>query len=502
MRDDDSVLEQDLLASALAVADTVENGEERSEIMEAIAVDYAQRRDLSRAVELVESISDPYLKDRALGTVAACSIDAGLPDLASELLDAIDDPSLLTLAIEQIAIRYAERGDFNEALETVGELADNTEVISNIAVIYAKSGLAEEALNLARSLEHAMTKASTLGQLATESLNRSRNQEAEELLSEAADAIKEIDLPEDGVYSLVGIASVYATLGERERAFATLLEAANLCDDIESTSGVGLTATYVRDQALSHVVGGLAELNFFEKADQVLEHIEDPFQFSDATRSLAQEHHKSGRPKEAEALLAQAVEVAKDPEVTGERGLLLQSEVFARLAYAYAICGHYQESLSVTQLINGTELQTGVLQEIGKAAVSAGLDPSQAAELLPDATKAMSYWLGICDAYLALQQAKHADDALSRAEAAINASDIPYEQSLTLSEIALRLVRMDQPERADRLFCSALSTVGAIEGSYRRASALLSLARKYAEIDREPSEEERDLLRKMLVGLE
>jgi tetratricopeptide (TPR) repeat protein len=371
IRDDDSVLEQDLLASALAVADTVENGEERSEIMEAIAVEYAQRRDLSRAVELVERISDPYLKDRALGTVAACSIDAGLPDLASDLLDAIDDPSLLTLAIEQIAIRYAQGGDFNEALETVGELADNTEVISNIAVICAKSGLTEEALKLARSLEHAMTKASTLGQLATESLNRGRNQEAEELLSEAAEAIKEIDFPEDGAYSLIGIAPVYATLGEREQAFATLLEAANLCGDIESTSGVGLTATYARDQALAQVVGGLAELNFFDKADQVLENIEDPFQFSDATRSLAREYHKSGRPKEAEALLAQAVEVAKDPEVTGERGLLLQSEVFARLAYAYAVCGHYQESLRVAQLINGTELRTGVLQEIGKAAVSA-----------------------------------------------------------------------------------------------------------------------------------
>jgi tetratricopeptide (TPR) repeat protein len=251
IRDDDSVLEQDLLASALAVADTVENGEERSEIMEAIAVDYAQRRDLSRAVELVESISDPYLKDRALGTVAACSIDAGLPDLASDLLDAIDDPSLLTLAIEQIAIRYAQRGDFNEALETVGELADNTEVISNIAIIYAKSGLAEEALNLARSLDHAMTKASTLGHIATESLNRGRNLEAEELLSEAAEAAKEIDFPEDGAYSIIGIASVYATMGERERAFATLLEAANLCDDIESPSGVGLTATYARDQAVS-----------------------------------------------------------------------------------------------------------------------------------------------------------------------------------------------------------------------------------------------------------
>jgi hypothetical protein len=120
---------------------------------------------------------------------------------------------------------------------------------------------------------------------------------------------------------------------------------------------------------------------------------------------------------------------------------------------------------------------------------------------VPDATRAVSYWLGICDAYLGLKQGTDAEDALSHAEAAATI-DIPYEQSLALSEIALRLVRMDQPERADRLFCSALSTVGSIEGSYRRASGLLGLARKYAEIGREPTEEERDLLRKMMVGLE
>lgn len=150
--DDDNALGEDILACAAMVAETID-GDEYSEVTEALAVQFAERGELNRAVELAETIPDPYLKDRTLGVVAAFGIGAGLPDYATDLLETIEDPMLRELAIEQIAIKYAQQGKFEESIHIASELVDSAPVVGNIAVIQAIRGMPAEALDLVRSIE-------------------------------------------------------------------------------------------------------------------------------------------------------------------------------------------------------------------------------------------------------------------------------------------------------------------------------------------------------------
>jgi tetratricopeptide (TPR) repeat protein len=490
MTTDNSSANEDLLASALGVAETVE-GEERSELLEAIAVEYCRRGNLETALELAESIQDPYLRERTIGTLAALSFDVQAPDQANELLDSIEDPSLVAIAIEQTSVRLAERGEFEEAIRLTDQLADPADALSNIAVLYAQKGNFEEAIEVAQMIEPAHTRTTTFGQLATELIGKGRNDEALELLGEATESAEAIDFPEDQVYALAGLASVYEKLGERDSAFEILTQAQELCGDIESSAGVGISATSGRDQALSQIVGALASLNFFEKADSVLEEIEDPFQFSLASMQLAEGYHKDGRQGPAKELLDQAVEITREPELTGERGIAIREQVLSLLAYRYALFGYFDESLKLAESLTGMDQKTGLLVDIGRQSVVAGRDTARVGNLLTDPARTTTFWLAISDAHWEATQTDEAERALVKAQAGADTIDSPYEKSLALTKIASRLNARQQTDRARIAFNKARSIVDTIAVTYQQARILLELAQVQRSVNIESGQTER-----------
>ena len=258
----------DLLAAALAVINTID-GDEHSEMGEAIAIEYAQRNDMEKAVEVMETIQDPYLREKGMGSLAALAVDAGDSEFGDQLLHGIEDPSLLTVALEQVAVSHARRGDFDTALQLCGELADTAPAYGAIAGTYAAKGLTEQALELARSIESPLPRTLTFVQLALEASTQNNPDLASELLAEAAESAAEIEFPEDHVDALVTISNVSEKLANRDAAYDQLLEAIRVCDEIEITSGV-ITATSVRDHELAIIVSALANLKFFDKAEEVL----------------------------------------------------------------------------------------------------------------------------------------------------------------------------------------------------------------------------------------
>jgi tetratricopeptide (TPR) repeat protein len=499
--DDVNEVDIDFLSCALAVAQTV-HGDGYSEIIETVAVLYAKRGDSDRAVELADPIPDPYLRDRAIGAIATNSVDAETSDFASDLLDSIEDPSLHELALEQIAIKYAERGDFDRAKAIANDLVNAGTVLGEIALIYANNGLFPEALDLANTIELAVTRATTLGQLASLAAKKERKDEAVALLEEAVAATGEIEFADDHVYGLVGLASVFEELGDKERAFELLVEANARCAEIEDSSAAGISATSVRDEALSQVAGGLSNLQFLEKADLVLEVIEDPFQFSQATLQLALAYQKSEQHEKAAELLDQAVEITSEEQVWSEQAVHTRNNLLAKLAYAYATCDNYEESLKVAQTIDSSSIKVSVLTEIAKKGIPAGLRATQVTELMPDSTAKSSCWLAINEVLVAANETEPAENAIGWSIAEAETIQIPYEKSLAMGEIAVRLMASDQPGRANDLFAKAILSIEEIEGNYQKARALLNLAQKYQSADRKLTDAERDQLQSIVNRLE
>ena len=492
---------EDLLAATLAVTTTLD-GDEHSEIAEAIAFEYAQRNEIQKALEIMETVQDPYLREKGFGSLAALAVDAGDAEFADQLLNSIEDPSLLTVAIEQVAISHARRGDFDTALQLCDELADPTQAFGAIAVTYAGKGFPEQALALARSIQSAPPRTLAFIAMATEATTQNNPASAEELLAEATESASEIELPEDQVDALVTIAGVYQKLGNTDAAYNQLLESTRVCDEIESTAGV-ITATSVRDHQLAVIAAELANLKFFDKAEEVLETVEDPFKFALGSRELALAYHKDQREAEAKELLDQAVEITEEAEVVSEQAVVLQQEVFSNLAHAYAANGQIEKGLEVAELVHRVGFKNGCLEEIGKVAVRLGSDPSVISDSFADPASKSSFWLLVSDTYAQLDRSEEADEALKRAlKYADDSSDRPYEQTLAFNEIATRLAAKSRLEQTTQLFQRTLTTIPTITSSTRKALVLLDMSRKYRQVGRELNDQESSLLREILSKLE
>jgi tetratricopeptide (TPR) repeat protein len=492
---------EDLLAATLAMTNTI-HGDEHSEIAEAIAIEYAQRNDMEKAVEVMDTVQDPYLREKGIGSLAVLAVDAGDSEFADQLLNSIEDPSLLTVAIEQMAVSHARRGDFDTALQLSGELADPAQAFGGIAVTYAAKGFPEQAVELARSTESALPRTLAFVQIALGAITQNNPGSARELLAEATESAAEIEFPEDQVDALVTIANVHEKLGETDAAYEQLLEAIRVCEEIESTSGV-ITATSVRDHELAIIASALANLKFFEKADEVLETVEDPFRFALGSKELAMAYHKNHRETEANELLDQAVEITEEAEVVSEQATALQQEVFSNLAYAYAATGQIEKSLEVAESVHRVALKHHWLEEIGKVTVQLGSDPSVITDSFADAASKSSFWLVLSDTYGELNRPEEADEALKRAmKWAEESSERPYEQTLAFNEIATRLATKGRLEQASQLFQRTLTAIPSIASSTRKALVLFDMSRRYSKLGRELNDQESSLLREILLKFE
>ena len=491
-----------LLAATLAVARTIDVDDERSEITEAIAIEYALRTEFDRAADLMETIQDPYSHDKGIGSLAVLVADAGDSEFADQLLNSIEDQSLLTTALEHVAVSHARRGDFDTALQLCEELADTAEPFRAIAGTYAAKGFTEKGLELARSIEAPLPRTFTLVELALQAKGQDLPVSAKELIVEATETASEIEFAEDQVDALITIANVYEKLDERDSAYEQLCEAIRVSDDIESGSGV-ITATSVRDQELALIASALANLKFFEKAEEVLETIEDPFRFSLGSGQVAVAYHKNQRETEANELLAQAVEIAEDEDVVSEQAVVMQQEVFANLAYMYATNGQIEKSLEVMELVHRVGLKNDWLAEIGKVAVRLGFEPSKVSDSITEEASKASFWVVISDEYAQLDRGDDADEALNRAiQSAEKSGERPYEQALAFNEIATRLSERNRLEQATQLFQRALSTILKVASRTRKSLVLLDQARKHRKLGRELNDSESALLREILSSLD
>src|ERR1051325_857860 len=121
-----------MAAERLAVA---LEGDAQAEVISIIASRYAKLGLVDHAIELAETISDPFARNNTFAEIAAASITDGDSDDADALLEMIDDPGTRSVAIEEIAVQYAALGDVDKSLELASELDDADPALRRIAVI-------------------------------------------------------------------------------------------------------------------------------------------------------------------------------------------------------------------------------------------------------------------------------------------------------------------------------------------------------------------------------
>src|SRR5438874_6804896 len=462
---DDNDPGSSFLDCAVEIAQAIDNLEGRAEVISLIAIKYAESGQLNVAVDLVETINDSYQRDQAHAALAAKCIEVDAPDYAEKVCDLIEDETAYALATEGMAVAYAESGTFEESIALTQRLTDSAPTLSRIALAFVARGHPVQALEVGRTIDYPDLKAPVLVELAAHALHDGRNTDAAELLQEATNAAEEIEFAEPRISILVSIASLNGKCGQPAQALDILARAYQLCKESEDLA---------KDSALAQIAGGFAELHRYDQADQLIEEIENPFQFAHANVKVAIECYQTGDSTRALTLFADALEIGRDEEVYGAETLMMRETLLYKLAVCYATVGHREEGLQVIEMMDSQYQQHRALGEIAKLYVRTGNNSQvfEVTEMIRDDYARVLCEMEIVDAFIASGQFPLADHMLPQALARAAKIERANQRALALMEIAPRLARREQASKASDVLFEALTALQMIDDSYFQSHAL------------------------------
>lgn len=485
----------DFVETAVRVAQTLDGVEEQGEILTLAASVYAESAQTDLALGLAETIDDAYQRDLALTTIAATCAARGDGEQADSLLEMIEDEVAYGSAIEQIATAYAQSGAIDKAVETARRLNDSDSALSNIARACPSRDVLTDCIEIARSIDFPELKATALIELAGKARQLEARPESAELIEEAAATAEAIDFPEPRIEARVRIAAWYKENDQTEQAAEVLSKARSDCEE---------TARSGRDAMLEQVAAAYAGLRDFKTADQLLEEIEDPFEFSNATAAVAFEHFQAGDQTAAIKLLAEGLEVIKDEPVYTERTLIRRRAVLANVAHTYAAIGHIEDALRVNELLDFEEQKDASLGDIAYtlAATDNGNAVFKVLEKIKDDSMRVLCEVNVVHAWSRSDRPELADHLLSNASAEVAKVEWPQQRTKCFAELAQAYALREQPSRCSEYLFEALKSAAMIKGSYFQARALLGLALKHKELARPPGEPERQILEEITAHLD
>ena len=491
----------DNVAELLPVAEHLAGslyGDAQAEVLAIIAARYAKNDHLDHAIDLAETIPDPFTRENTFSEIAATAVIKNNTEYADGLLGMIDEPGVRSLATEEVAVKHAELGNVDKALELANDLDDIDPALRRIALA---GSVSPRSVEIAQSIVSEDLRASALGQLALAAHRAGQKSEAEDLLAESLSASEAIEFSQNQIYTLIGIASVYEEIGDTDRAVEILSQAFKLSENFEGTPETGMPSSFALGEALTQLVESFARLGRFDLADLAAEQIEDPFQFAHASAKEAMAYFKAGQAEQAMTLLNEALELALGERVYGQQGVLVKDSLLAELAVDFTITGHLEKALQILKKLSTDQQQAMAHQLVGKQCARSGQSSGifQAAQAITDKIAITSYWLGVTDVLKESNEADLAPQTLLKAAESAATIESNYEKALSLIEAAYRFAITDLPGKASELFNQALVTISQMEPDEKKVLALLRMDERFTQLNRKPDEEERRMLERMYV---
>ena len=481
--------------TAVRVAQTIDGFEDRGEILLLSVNIYAESGETDSALNLAETIDDSYQRDLAVTKIAAACAAAGDEEQAESLLDTIEDEAAYGLAIEQIAAAFARSGEIDKAVGIAERLSDSASALSSIALACPSKDLLTEYVEIARSIDYPEMKATALVELAVKARTLEGPSELAGLIEEAVVTAGEIDFPPQRIEARMAIAALYKSDSQLEQAAQVLGQARGDCEEAEGLA---------RDAALGQIAAAYAELRDFNTADQLLEEIEDPFQFAHSTAAVAFEHYQAGDETAAVKLLANGFDVIKDEPVYVQETLNRREGALEQLARTYASIGRVEDALQVIESQASQEQRDATLRQI--APLSASPDNPGTVfkvfeKIKDDALRVLSQ-IEVVRSWVRQDQLGLADQLLTQTSAEVAKVEHPGQRTLCLAELAQACELRGQTNRASENLFEALKATATIKGSYQQTRALLGLAVKHMELARPASEQELQILEEITNRLD
>ncbi len=486
----------DVLSTALRVTETVKNADGFDELSAGIALRYADREDYDRAVEIADTINDPYMREKTVADIAVKGSRASHEEYAFELLGSLEDLSHESTAATVIAIDHADAGRYDRAVEIASNLDDNTTLLAEIAIKCAAAGDAEKGLQIAETVDDPLHSALALTRIADAEIKAGHNDSASEVLEQALDETNDIDSADERATTRAEIALRFADLGRPEDAAGALAQA---MEDAE------VAVEPYKDTAYAEIAVSHAQMKDYDAALQVTEKIDDVYVAANTlTRIAVVEHGDEERETESLQLLQDAFDLLAEEIPESEREESQRSNILSAIAIRYAEFGGRTQAIKAAEAIGPPRDRSLTLIGVALSLVeSEDIDGAlSTVRSIPDENYRVNGLLRISRSLISNEAGRDRGLALvAEAQKLLEKIERPLDRVIALTQMATIFADVDQKQRGETLIRQAVEESRSIPREYDRASALISIADPYAKIGFEPDEEFNELLWQMHLNV-
>jgi tetratricopeptide (TPR) repeat protein len=471
---------------ALKVAERIDRGYDRAEVLEAIAEGMAKAGMFDQALNVANGIKLANVRAEALRKIAEEMVWAGKVEQAMEVFnqalrvaEGIEEANRRAWALREIAEGMARVGKVEQAMEVFNQalrVAEGIEeanrrawALKEIAEGMARVGKVEQAmevfnqaLRVAEGIEEANRRAWALREIAEGMVWVGILERAKEVYDQALRVAEEIVEEWIRAETLSEIAVGIARVGITEKAKEVFKQALRVTEEIKSI--------WEQAKALSKIAEGLVRVGMYDQALRVVERIEETGEKAKALKEIAEGMARVGKVEQAMEVFNQALRVAEGIEEADGRARALReiAEGMARVGMVEQAMEVFNQALRVAEGIEEANRRAWALREIAEGMARVG-KVEQAMEVFNQALRVAEGIERVFERARALRRiAEVIEWELGRARA--------------LREIAEGMARVGMVEQAMEVFNQALRVAEGIEEADGRARALREIAEEMARV--------------------
>lgn len=482
---------ENLLACAAYLAENIKSADGYAEAMKEIVPRYLDKAAVDRAAQLADSIADPFARDRLLSAVADKCAAINDDDYAFQLIESIEDFGLQAEARERVAVRKAQMGEFDKALETAATLEHPSHCFATLAYYLTVENRPTEAAQMLEHIEFPAAKAEAMQRIAGFYRENNRADEAEKYLDASSSSAGEIDFAEEKIRTLEHLADDYLTGGRADRAIEIFDRAKA---EAEKLDGIH------RDAFLARIAVGFLRAGSLELADRTLDAVADKTQIAACLLGFAREFTRRNEIGEALEALEESFAILKSQREREIRDSRARFNLLTSVAVQFAGAGKAERGIEIAHEIVDEAEQTSALLQIASVCTALEKDEiaRQAIGLIGDDAQKMSALVAVSDEKRKQGNVQGAMEILN--EAAHLAETVPQlsARSAVFNELAKRFAEYGAADRARAVSHENLEVIAQIRDETNRAIALAQLNDCYEAANFQLTEPEKAIIKTLV----
>jgi len=483
--------EQNLLACATFLAESIGSAEGHGEAMSEIIPFYIAKGDVDLAAQLADSVDDPFVRDRLLMNVAEKCAALDDDEYAFQLVESIEDSGTQGMARERIALQKSAKNETEKALEIVENLSHPDDAFADIALHQVMNGDEAGALQTLERIDFPASKATALQNIAVHFQKNENPEKSAEFLESAVEAANDIEYYEEKVRALCDIANHFNESGNRTRAVELFENARIFAERIDGVH---------RDKLFAAISIGFLRAGNMESADRTLDLVGDKTQIASTLVGFSQIFWNNGEPDEALETLDEAYSILKSQRDNEIRDSKARFALLGAVAVQFARFERTERAIEIAQENIDEMQQLSALSQIAQISAANGNEEMsrQALNAIFEDSTRMFALVGISDAEHNAGEREKALATLN--EAATLCETVPQlaSRSEAYNAFAVRFQEYGDSEKARAFLHANLETISEIRDETSRSVRLAKLAALYEKFDFALTDEEKAILKEMI----